>query len=300
METQRGRWVKPLIVAWTAAICLFLYMPVAAGALASLSQSRYFTFPIAKWSTIWWGKTFASIQIRELIETSVTIALAVTLISVALAFFGALAFARYRWRGRSAFQKLILLPIFFPQSVLGLALLLWFNALGLALSWQTAVFAHLVWIVPVATLVLRDLDRHRRSEEVARMTDRAIIWLFAVVVVDLLLFLALAAFLGRSLRDAASHLPFGEERVDDRAGIVSRGELAHVQAAGLALDLDGTFGPEVRFSSAKPGDPANRPPSDGHQFFGFARIASRTKVMTVELRNLAGETIYTVDLEAEA
>jgi spermidine/putrescine transport system permease protein len=78
----------------------------------------------------------------------------VTAISVALAFFGALAFARYRWRGRSAFQKLILLPIFFPQSVLGLALLLWFNALGLTLSWQTAVFAHLVWIVPVATLVI--------------------------------------------------------------------------------------------------------------------------------------------------
>jgi spermidine/putrescine transport system permease protein len=71
-----------------------------------------------------------------------------------LAFFGALAFARYRWRGRSLYQKLILLPIFFPQSVLGLALLLWFNALGLALSWQTAVFAHLVWIVPVATLVI--------------------------------------------------------------------------------------------------------------------------------------------------
>jgi spermidine/putrescine transport system permease protein len=49
---------------------------------------------------------------------------------------------------------LILLPIFFPQSVLGLALLLWFNALGLPLSWQTAVFAHLVWIVPVVTLVI--------------------------------------------------------------------------------------------------------------------------------------------------
>jgi len=154
VETQRRRWVKPLIVAWTAAICLFLYMPVAAGALASLSQSRYFTFPIAKWSTVWWGKTLDSIQIRELIQTSVAIALAVTAISVALAFFGALAFARYRWRGRSAFQKLILLPIFFPQSVLGLALLLWFNALGLRLSWQTAVFAHLVWIVPVATLVI--------------------------------------------------------------------------------------------------------------------------------------------------
>ena len=77
-----------------------------------------------------------------------------TVIAVVIAFFGALAFARYDWRGRSLYQKLVLLPIFFPQSVLGLALLLWFNALGLDLSWKTAVFAHLVWIVPVVTLVI--------------------------------------------------------------------------------------------------------------------------------------------------
>ena len=82
------------------------------------------------------------------------IAAVVTVISIILAFFGALAFARYDWKGRSWFQKVILLPIFFPQSVLGLALLLWFNAIGLQLSWQTAVFAHLVWIVPVVTLVI--------------------------------------------------------------------------------------------------------------------------------------------------
>ncbi len=76
------------------------------------------------------------------------------MISVVIAFFGALAFARYDWRGRSLYQKLVLLPIFFPQSVLGLALLLWFNALGLPLSWKSAVFAHLVWVVPVVTLVI--------------------------------------------------------------------------------------------------------------------------------------------------
>ena len=57
---------------------------------------------------------------------------------VALAFFGALAFARHDWKGRPLYQKLILLPIFFPQSVLGLARLLWFNTLGLPRSWQTA------------------------------------------------------------------------------------------------------------------------------------------------------------------
>ena len=89
-----------------------------------------------------------------MLSTSISIALCVTVIAVTLAFFGALAFARYDWKGRSIYQKLILLPIFFPQSVLGLALLLWFNMLGLQLSWMTAVFAHLVWIVPVVTLVI--------------------------------------------------------------------------------------------------------------------------------------------------
>jgi len=63
-------------------------------------------------------------------------------IAVAIGFFAALAFARYDWRGRSLYQRIVLLPIFFPQTVLGLAMLLWFNAIGLELSWKTAIFAH--------------------------------------------------------------------------------------------------------------------------------------------------------------
>ncbi|NMD07246.1 MAG: ABC transporter permease, partial [Phyllobacteriaceae bacterium] len=133
---------------------MFLYVPTICIVLASLTASRYFQFPIAKWGLDWWQKTLSSIEVRQLLSTSISIALVVTVIAVVLAFFGALAFARYEWKGRSLFQKIILLPIFFPQSVLGLALLLWFNTLGLPLSWKTAVFAHLVWIVPVVTLVI--------------------------------------------------------------------------------------------------------------------------------------------------
>ncbi|MBA3519733.1 MAG: ABC transporter permease [Rhizobiales bacterium] len=149
---QRAR--HALIAAWTLAAAVFLYLPTAAITLASLTDSRYFLFPIPRWGLSWWEKTFAATQTWQLLETSITIALIVTAISVIIAFFGALAFARYDWRGRSLYQKLVLLPIFFPQSVLGLALLLWFNSLGLRLSWQTAVFAHLVWVVPVVTLVI--------------------------------------------------------------------------------------------------------------------------------------------------
>ncbi|WP_374378834.1 ABC transporter permease [Dongia sp.] len=154
MDGLTPRWRTSLIWAWTAAIVVFMYLPGLCLLLASLTASRYFIFPINKWGLDWWQKTFSSIEIHQLFKTSITIALCVTVIAVVIALFGALAFARYDWKGRSLFQKIVLLPIFFPQSVLGLALLLWFNALGLTMSWQTAVFAHLVWIIPVCTLVI--------------------------------------------------------------------------------------------------------------------------------------------------
>ena len=143
-----------LIMVWTVAVLVFVFLPGVTILLASLTASRYFTFPIPKWGLEWWDKTFSSFEVRQLLATSLSIAAVVMVIAVAIGFFAALAFARYDWRGRSLYQRIVLLPIFFPQTVLGLAMLLWFNAIGLELSWKTAVFAHLVWIVPVVTLVI--------------------------------------------------------------------------------------------------------------------------------------------------
>lgn len=152
METSKT--VDRLVWIWAGFVAIFVYLPILCGALAGVSKSRYFMFPVKAWSFDWWQKVVDSFEIKVLLQNSVLIALCVTLISVVFGFFGALAFARYEWKGRRAFQKLLLLPIFFPQPVLGLALLLWFNAIGMQTSWHTAVIAHLVWIVPVVTLVI--------------------------------------------------------------------------------------------------------------------------------------------------
>jgi len=60
--------------------------------------------------------------------------------------------------------------------------------------------------------------------------------------------------------------------------------------------LDDTFGPEVRFASAAP-DGTYVGPSAGLQFFGFVTVRAASRVMTVHLRNLNGDTLYAVDLE---
>jgi alkaline phosphatase D len=60
--------------------------------------------------------------------------------------------------------------------------------------------------------------------------------------------------------------------------------------------LDKTFGPEARFVGIPPGMKPNRPPSDGLQFFGLMKIDPRTRALTVELRDVAGKTLYSLDL----
>jgi alkaline phosphatase D len=60
--------------------------------------------------------------------------------------------------------------------------------------------------------------------------------------------------------------------------------------------LDPTFGPEAKFIGIPPGMKANRPPSDGFQFFGTLKASAKTRALTVRLHNLAGEIIYTAEL----
>ena len=151
---KASRSTRAALLIYGIVVIFLLYLPLISVGFASISKARYLSFPIKTYSTKWYGEALASGTVSDLFNTSLKIAVIVTVISMVVGFFGALAFARYHWRFRSLFQKLILLPIFFPQTVLGLALLIWFNTIGIVPSWKTAVVAHLVWIAPIATLVI--------------------------------------------------------------------------------------------------------------------------------------------------
>lgn len=167
----------------------FLYLPLVSVGFASISKARYLSFPIRRYSTKWYAEALRSDTVRDLLLTSLKVAVIVTLVSMVVAFFGALAFARYQWRFRSLFQKLILLPIFFPQTVLGLALLMWFNSVGVIPSWKTAVVAHLVWIAPIATLIvaIRAYSFDPALEEAARDMGASTLTILREVTLPLLM-----------------------------------------------------------------------------------------------------------------
>ena len=167
----------------------FLYLPLVSVGMASISQARYLTFPIRRYAFEWYGEAMESDTVAGLLVTSLKVAVLVTVISVLLGFFGALAFARYQWRFRSLFQKLILLPIFFPQTVLGLALLMWINALDVIPDWRTAVVAHTVWVAPIATLIIaiRAYSFDPALEEAARDMGASTLTILKEVTIPLLM-----------------------------------------------------------------------------------------------------------------
>jgi spermidine/putrescine transport system permease protein len=147
--------IAPLLrTLWIVAILAFLYIPIVSVVLASLANTRYMRFPHKVWTLDAYREALGSFTTWQIHLISLSIAFWVVIFAVILGTLGAVAFARYDWRGRSLFQRVLVLPIFFPQPVLGLALLLSFTAVGLTPSWKTSIIAHLVWIVPIVTLVV--------------------------------------------------------------------------------------------------------------------------------------------------
>jgi alkaline phosphatase D len=64
--------------------------------------------------------------------------------------------------------------------------------------------------------------------------------------------------------------------------------------------LDMTFGPELKFKSIPDGMKANRPPSEGLQFFGTIDIDAKTSALAAKLHNIEGKMLYSVELPAQS
>jgi alkaline phosphatase D len=64
--------------------------------------------------------------------------------------------------------------------------------------------------------------------------------------------------------------------------------------------LDNTFGPQVVFQKAPEEGQSNLPPTAGLQFFGQVDIDGESEVMTVALKDLDGNTLFTQEIAPEA
>jgi spermidine/putrescine transport system permease protein len=152
------------------AYLIFLYGPVLFLPVFSFNDSIFVTFPLKGFTTKWYEQAFADEDMINALVASLQVGGIVAVVSTILGLFGAKAVTRYRMPGQSAVTALIMLPLFIPEIILGISLLILLNALGIELGLPSVIVGHVILCTPFAMAVLSSrLDGFDRSLEEASM-----------------------------------------------------------------------------------------------------------------------------------
>jgi spermidine/putrescine transport system permease protein len=169
-ETKRMGDAGRGLTVFAIAYLLFLYVPVLFLPLFSFNNSIFVAFPLSGFTTKWYEQMFADQSMLRALVTSLQVGGVVAIISTILGLLGAKAVTRYRMPGQSAVTGLIMLPLFIPEIILGISLLIFVNAVDIPLSLITVTTGHVMLCTPFAMAVLTSrLDGFDRSLEEASM-----------------------------------------------------------------------------------------------------------------------------------
>jgi putative spermidine/putrescine transport system permease protein len=134
---------------WTAAILLFLFVPIAIIILYAFNPSNVQGWPLDGLSTKWFSSTWHNQEMRTAFGLSLKAAAVATTIALLLGTSAAFALHRFRFFGRGAVSLLLVLPIALPGIITGMALNSFFQFWKLDLSYWTIVIGHATFCIVI-------------------------------------------------------------------------------------------------------------------------------------------------------
>ncbi len=135
---------------WVSAVLVFLPAPILIVMASSVSRTGYLQFPPQGVSLRWYGEFLTDEVWLKALAVSVVIAVVTAIATTAISFLAALATTRRRFRGRAAFDLLMLSPLLFPHAAIGVALLSLLAGLGWIGRYPGILLAHAILCVPFA------------------------------------------------------------------------------------------------------------------------------------------------------
>lgn len=169
--TQRvSRWLSRNAIRIYAAIGFtYLFIPVAYTFAYSFNDSRKSNLNWRGFTTEKWANPCGAPDVCPALVNSLKIGLLATVIATVLGTMVAFALARHRFRGRTATNLTIFLPMATPEVVLGASLLALFLNMGLALGTATIVIAHVMFCISfvIVTVKARLASLDPRLEQAA-------------------------------------------------------------------------------------------------------------------------------------
>ncbi|MEM8589688.1 MAG: ABC transporter permease [Pseudomonadota bacterium] len=151
-------------------ILVFMLLPLAIVAAASVTAGSFLTFPPQGFSLRWYGEVLASTAYLDAARTSLILATAVTASSVVIGTAAAIALHRRLLPGTSVLSALFLSPLVLPTIIFGIGLLIvasiYFGGPSLVALWVGHTVITVPYIVRTVAAVLSDADP--QIEEAAR------------------------------------------------------------------------------------------------------------------------------------
>ena len=142
------------LVAYAVFYLAFLYVPVLFLPLFSFNASAFIAFPLSGFTTQWYAQMLADDEMLHALGNSLEVGATTALLSTLIALLAAKALTRYRVPGAAALLAFTSLPLFIPDIVLGIALLILLNTAAIPLSLISVIAGHALICVPFAITVL--------------------------------------------------------------------------------------------------------------------------------------------------
>jgi putative spermidine/putrescine transport system permease protein len=145
---MRGARIGRLgLLAATAAVLLFMYLPLSLVIAYAFNRSGTQGWPPTGFTLAWVSAALANPGLKDAFATSVGIALGATAIAIVLGSLAAAAVGRHRFFGRDSISFLLVLPISLPGVVTGMALSTTFATADLPLGFMAIVTGHATFCV---------------------------------------------------------------------------------------------------------------------------------------------------------
>jgi spermidine/putrescine transport system permease protein len=154
-----------LLTVFAVLALLYLLIPIAVVVLFSFNDPvGRFNYTWQGFSTESWTNPFGYPGLGGTVRLSLEIAALSSLVATALGTLIALALVRYRFRGRTATNLLIFLPMATPEIVMGSSLLTLFLNSSFPLGFTTILIAHIMFNISFVVVTVRarlvGFDRH--------------------------------------------------------------------------------------------------------------------------------------------
>lgn len=134
---------------------LYLYLPIIILVVYSFNDSR-FSSMWGGFSLRWYASALQNKSLLDAVLTSFTVGITSSVLATIIALMAALILVRgRRVRFRNLSTTLINLPLFLPEVVLAVAMLILFSRLGIENGMMKLVIAHTTFCTPFAFLPIR-------------------------------------------------------------------------------------------------------------------------------------------------